>query len=195
MPVAAEARWVRGVQHIRADLGEGRQPPDGVVEIRAALDEVVGTAGDDDPSVGRLDRAPDACDGFVEVADRSFRIARGVLDTDTRQAVLDSGLNRCRDIRGRCAVPVLEVAVDRQPGEAAEQPCMFQMLGAGDFMAPVRPAQYGGERNRRRPDRLETGVGQHQRREPVPGVRQDEAAVAGVQRHELLVELGAHRVS
>jgi hypothetical protein len=56
----------KGVEHIRAGLGEGRQAPDGV----------------------------HAVDGVVEVADRLIGIARGVLDPDAGQAELDGGLRR-----------------------------------------------------------------------------------------------------
>lgn len=71
---------------------------------------------------------------------------------------------------------------------------MLKVLFAGDLVTPVEAAERGGDRRRRCRDRLEAGIGQHQRREAVPGVGHDEATVAGVQRHELLIEFGARHV-
>ncbi len=173
-----------GVEHIRADFGEGRQAPDGVVEIGPPLKEVVGAASDDDASLRRVDGTTRPIDGLMEVADGLIGVARGVLNPDAGQAELDSSFDGRRNVFGGVAVAVLEVSVAGKPGEPAEQLRMFESSSrvsswhpsarpsvaasaADDVLIAAKPASTTKDRPRR---------------SAWPG------HLAGMQRHEFLIE-------
>src|ERR687884_222915 len=82
----------------------------------------------------RRGRAGHAGDRLVEVADGPVGITGRVLDADTRQPVLDRGLHCCGDVLGGLPVAVLEVAVDRQAGQAGEQLRVREVLVSGDLV-------------------------------------------------------------
>jgi hypothetical protein len=77
--------------------------------------------------------------------------------------LLDGAVHRLGDVFGGGAVAVLEVAVDRQAGDSAEQVGVGEVFVAGDGVPPVDAAQRCGQGGRRGADGLETGVGQQQR--------------------------------
>ena len=73
----------RRVEHVRAGLFEGLQPPDRVVEVEAPVQEVLRPRGQHEwhgQRPARLDRGLDALDGEREVVDRVLRVSGRVLD-------------------------------------------------------------------------------------------------------------------
>ena len=68
-------RRVRGVEDVRADLGERGEPTDRVVKIIASVQEIVGAPGEHDAAPRRLRGRPHSRDRVVEVTDRIGRIA------------------------------------------------------------------------------------------------------------------------
>ncbi len=177
----------RGIEHVGPGLGEGDEAADRVVEIGAAVQEIVGAPGQQDAPARRLGGAADARDGVVEFVDRVRRIGRGVLDAEARQPGRDGGLHGARAVLGVGAEPVLQVAVHRQPGHAAEQARIRHRVGEADRVLPVLPPHREGDGERGTAERLKPRALQQHRRGAVPGVGHDEGTRPLVQGAELLV--------
>ncbi len=129
------------IQHVGADLGERHETFDRVVEIGTALKIVVRASREDDTALRHFRGRAHARDGVVEVADRLCRITARVFDANARKARGNRGFDGGGNVGWCLTVAVLEVAVDRQIGQPANQPRVLDVLIARYRVPAVEPSQ------------------------------------------------------
>ena len=140
--ISSDAREPGRVEGVRAGAFERLQAADGVVEVGAAVEEVLGAADEHERErqrAHRLGGRGHPLDGQPEVVDGARRVAGRVLDRAADEPRLGGEPDRLRHRFGSVAEAVLEVGRHRQVGRLDDRARVGERLRRGSPLpAPSR---------------------------------------------------------